>query len=115
VFVLVSDGGSAIVAASERACTRALAPASLPQSDTYLGRLTCGGLPVSVRLVELPIWTVGLFVPKPSTDADYQGCGMPDLGSTGYSVARKSASLADITYQRAWRSLRTSKDSQLGA
>ena len=108
MFVLVSHGGSAIVAASERACTRALAPASLPQSDTYLGRLTRGGLPVSVRLVELPIWTVGLFVPKPST-------GMPDLGKYRLLGCSQVASLANITYQRAWRSLRTSKDGQLGA
>jgi hypothetical protein len=25
--------------------------------------------------------TIGLFVPEPARDADYQGCGMSDLGS----------------------------------
>lgn len=55
---------------------------------------------------------IGLFVPKPSTNANYQRCGMPDLGSTvrqrpllamavtgdcyslGYSVARRVAGIA---------------------
>src|SRR5262249_41254286 len=33
-------------------------------------------------VIATPGSAVGLFVPKPSTGAGYQRCGMPDLGST---------------------------------
>ena len=42
---------------------------------------SCAGHEPIRRLVHLwSAWGTGLFVPKPSNDADCQGCGLPDLG-----------------------------------